>query len=103
MKYVLVTLVLSIVSPSSVNSGAIPLMLTACLVRSKCSSIFMVAHQGILKSFAFFHRLGNRGSPDYKSLLFDAGQGLEGFDLRQELIPHLFGDIGSEFEENYTC
>lgn len=74
------------------------MMLHTRLILFECLAVLVVAHEGKMVPFAFLDGVRDGGTADGETLVEDAGEGFEGFELADERLLVIFGDFGSEFE-----
>ena len=91
-------------SPQPTSQAQQRLYLLMMFVRSLISRqslrVAVVAQQSVVEAFAALRRIRDRGTPDDETLVFDAGEVLEGFELGCEVVLVGLGDFGAEFEED---
>lgn len=76
----------------------LPVMLRTSLIRLQCFSVLMEAQQRKVVAFAPLDGVRDGGPADDEALVFDAGQGFEGFEFADECGFVVFRDVGAELE-----
>lgn len=77
-------------------------MLFASLILLKRGTILVIAQQSEMEALALLNGRRARGPSHYQAMVFDARKVLESFQLLGEAVLVLFGDVGSEFEEDWN-
>jgi hypothetical protein len=78
-------------------------MFVRSLISRQSLRVAVVAQQSIVEAFAALRRIRDRRAPDDETVVFDAGEVFEGFELGCELVFVGLGDFGAEFEEDLVC
>jgi hypothetical protein len=79
------------------------MMFVRGLISCQSLRVAVVAQQSIVEAFAALRRIRDRRAPDDETVVFDAGEVFEGFELGCELVFVGLGDFGAEFEEDLVC
>jgi hypothetical protein len=75
-------------------------MFVRSLISRQSLRVAVVAQQSIVEAFAALRRIRDRRAPDDETVVFDAGEVFEGFELGCEVVFVGLGNFGAEFEED---
>jgi hypothetical protein len=75
-------------------------MFVRSLISRQSLRVAVVAQQSIVEAFTALRRIRDRRAPDDETVVFDAGEVFEGFELGCEVVFVGLGNFGAEFEED---